>query len=134
MHVVPTTPFTADGRNTGKVEVTISQSKAIFIWVFGKRISLGGGYEPGESQSGLIINQQYKGLKLGREAIYLAMALAKIYFDRQYSVEGALVNGFTVTILDSKQWLINQITAMGLKTCHRLQRRFTYSLWCRREC
>lgn len=95
------------------------------------RISLGSGYEPGESQSGLIIEESYRGKGYGKEAICLAAALAFVFYQNQYQVgdngEKAPVNRFTATALDSNHDLIELITKTGLKYMRTLKQEENYS-------
>lgn len=67
------------------------------------RISIGGGYIPGQSQSGIILHKVYQSLdqsnakKYGQEAAVLMAALAVQCFKNKWQVEGAPVSSFTGT-------------------------------------
>jgi len=95
------------------------------------RISLGSGYEPGESQSGLIIEKGHRGKGYGKEAIGLAAALAFVFYKNQYQVgdngEKAPVNRFTATALDSNDLSVELINKVGLKYMRPLTPEENYS-------
>ncbi len=95
------------------------------------RISLGSGYEPGESQSGLIISPDYRGQSYGKEAICLAGALALVFYQNQFQVgdsrHKAPVFRFTATALNSNQKSIKLITDMGLDRMRPLTPKENYS-------
>lgn len=95
------------------------------------RISLGSGYEPGESQSGLIIHEDYKGKGYGKEAICLAAALAHVFYQQRYQVgdQGikAPVRRFTATVLDTNLEAIRLITSIGMTYIRSLKPEENYS-------
>lgn len=95
------------------------------------RVSLGSGYEPGESQSGLIIEEGYKGKGYGKEAICLAVSLAFIFYQQKFQVgdngEKAPVNRFTATALDTNEKSVKLIAQVGLKYMRPLTPEENYS-------
>lgn len=88
------------------------------------RISIGGGYIPGQSQSGIILEKRYQSLdqsnanKYGQEAAVLMAALAVQCFKHQWKVEGAPVHSFTGTAnpQNTKSILLMKYLGMEEKT------------------
>ncbi len=70
-------------------------------------VSLGRGYEAGESQSGLILNTNFSNKGYGYEVVALASAIALVYAQNQFQVGSLLdkapVFRFTATVLDSNE-------------------------------
>lgn len=94
------------------------------------RISVGSGYEPGESQSGLIIREDYRGNAFGKESICLIATLACFLTVNQCQVgdtEKAPVHRFTATALDTNERSIHLITKIGLKYMRPLTQSENYS-------
>jgi len=95
------------------------------------RVSLGSGYEPGESQSGLIIEESYRGKGYGKEAVCIAAALAFVFYQNQFQVgpkkKKAPVNRFTASALNSNKISVSLITKVGLKYMRSLNPKENYS-------
>ncbi len=95
------------------------------------RISLGHGYDNGESEMGIIINKDYRNQKYGTEAWYLAFALADVYYDNQWVVgdpgEEEPIRCFTASALDTNAISIKMIDKMGLKPTRYLTEEENYS-------
>ena len=81
-------------------------------------VSLEAGYEPGESQSVLTLNQDYQKKDYGKEVALLTGALAHIYFLNKFEVgpknNKAIVKRFTATCADSNIPLINFVKKLGM--------------------
>lgn len=95
------------------------------------RVSLGSGYEAGESQSGLLVHKDFRNQNYAQEAICLAASLALQFYNRGYAVgEGAdvaPVTRFTATALNSNQESIDLITKLGMRYLRPLTAEENYS-------
>lgn len=82
-------------------------------------VSIGRGFQNGESQSALILNKDYHNKRYGLETALLAGALANIYFKNNYKVgaknQEKSVERFTVTVKDSSEKTIQFVQNLGFK-------------------
>lgn len=97
---------------TGLAVVDLKSEKII------GRVSLGSGREVGDSESGLILNKEYQGQKIGLETACLTAALANVYFENQYHLITrripSAVKRFTATTLDSNERLKSLLERIGM--------------------
>lgn len=77
--------------------------------------SIGAGDNPGESQSGAILNKNVWGQKYSIEAYALLSVLAKYCWKNELPVNEAPVNHFTATTLDSNEAGVNFLNRLGLR-------------------
>lgn len=79
------------------------------------RIAVGGGYRAGESQSGLIVREDYRGKGYAKEAICLMAPFAQYLYEKKCCVEGAPVDSFTATVLNTNTKQIEMVKRLGMK-------------------
>ncbi len=94
-------------------------------------VSLGRGFQSGESQSSLILNPDYREKHYGKEIALLAACLAQVYFLNQFEVGSKTslkaVESFTVTARDSNEVSVDFIQKMGLSKIRPLTSKEAYT-------
>lgn len=94
-------------------------------------VSLGRGFQSGESQSALILNPNYRNQEYGTEIALLAGCLAQVYFLNEFEVGSRRnpksVERFTATAKDSNEGSIKFIQKLGLSKIRPLTTKETYT-------
>lgn len=94
-------------------------------------VSIGRGFQDGESQSGLILNKDYQRQHYGLEATLLAGALADVYYKNNFKVGSKNnpkpVERFTVTAKDENAAAIQFIQNIGLQPIRPLTQKEQYT-------
>lgn len=94
-------------------------------------VSIGCGYQKGESQSALLVHNEYKKKGYSKEVTLLAAALANVYFHNSFEVgpksNKGPVDKFTASVLNSNLETIEFLKKIGMTYIRPLIRSETYS-------